>query len=119
LGEGTNENTVEFVYNCIMGKLTIAALDAVTSMVHFKMKYPNKDGEVVTIPADLDKSNRFHRVLQKSSALESASIFKGVVTGNTDTPMLQVFDFNVVDFDVCHEEKNYKGERDQETSLPL
>lgn len=110
LGEGTNENTVEtltlflvvpvtFVYNYIMGKLTIAALDAITFMVHFKMKYPNKDGEVVTIHADLDKINRCYRVLQKSSALESASIFKGVVIGNIDTPLLQVFDCNVAEFE--------------------
>ncbi|MCI23375.1 hypothetical protein A2U01_0044554, partial [Trifolium medium] len=37
------------VYNCILGRPTLAALGAVPSTVHLKMKYHNDEDGVVTI----------------------------------------------------------------------
>jgi len=46
------------VYNCILGRPTLAALDAITSTVHMKMKYHGDNEEVVTIHADLSSANK-------------------------------------------------------------
>lgn len=62
------------VYTCILGRPTLAALDAVTSMVHLKMKYHNKNGDVTTIYADLKGGTKCHKVLGKLPAPQSTSV---------------------------------------------
>ena len=66
-GEEMDERTVEAssflvisvisIDNCILGRPTLAALDAVTSTIHLKMKYHNKNGEIY---ADLKGAARCH-----------------------------------------------------------
>ena len=68
-GEERDERTVETpflvipvvsIYNYILISPTLAALDAVTSTVHLKMKYHNNDGDIATIYADLKAAERCH-----------------------------------------------------------
>jgi hypothetical protein len=56
---------VTSVYNCILACPTLAALDAVTSTIHLKMKYHGDNGEVFTIHADLDSANRCYKAFQR------------------------------------------------------
>lgn len=62
-GEGAGEQMVEisflvvplvFVYNCILGHPTLAALDIVTSTIHLRVKYHGLMGDMITIQADID-----------------------------------------------------------------
>lgn len=45
------------VYNSILGRPTLAALDVVALTVHLKMKYNGDNGEVVTIHTNLSSAN--------------------------------------------------------------
>lgn len=65
-GEGDNKCSVESlfmvilcksIYNCILGRPTIASLYVVTSTVHLKMRYHNNKGEVITIHGELGGAN--------------------------------------------------------------
>ena len=48
----------DYDYNCIIGRPTLAALGAVTSTVHLKMRFHLDDGEVATISADMEAVKR-------------------------------------------------------------
>lgn len=66
------------IYNCILGRPTLAALDAVTSMVHLKMKCHNRNGDVATIYAHLKAAEaRCHKTWGKLPAPQSSSILEG------------------------------------------
>ncbi|GAU40449.1 hypothetical protein TSUD_397690 [Trifolium subterraneum] len=42
------------LYNCIIGRPTLAELFAVSSTIHLKLKYYTKDGQVATINGDIE-----------------------------------------------------------------
>ncbi|XP_058754185.1 uncharacterized protein LOC131627358 [Vicia villosa] len=46
------------LYNCIIGRPTLAKLTAVPSTVHLKMKFYTKRGRVATVNADIEASRR-------------------------------------------------------------
>ncbi|GAU40198.1 hypothetical protein TSUD_375060 [Trifolium subterraneum] len=46
------------LYNCIIGRPTLAELFAVSSTIHLKMKYYTKDGQVATINGDIEAARR-------------------------------------------------------------
>ncbi|MCI96854.1 hypothetical protein A2U01_0118154, partial [Trifolium medium] len=46
---------------------TLAALGAVTSTMHLKMKYHNDEDEVVTIEADMVGAKKCHQNIQKAT----------------------------------------------------
>src|SRR3954469_11348628 len=46
------------LYNCIIGRPTLAELTAVPSTVHLKMKFYTKRGRVVTVNADIEAARR-------------------------------------------------------------
>ncbi|MCI41822.1 hypothetical protein A2U01_0063056 [Trifolium medium] len=50
-----------------MGRPTLAALGAVPSMVHLKMKYHNDEDGVVTIEADMVGARKCHQNIQKAA----------------------------------------------------
>ena len=62
------------IYNCVLGRPTLAVLDAVTSTDHLKMKYHNKSGDVATIHADLKGAKMCHKAWGKLPAPQSVSI---------------------------------------------
>ncbi|MCI55197.1 hypothetical protein A2U01_0076447, partial [Trifolium medium] len=51
----------------ILGRPTLAALGAVPSMIHLKMKYHNDEDEVVTIEANMVGAKRCHQGMQKAT----------------------------------------------------
>jgi hypothetical protein len=55
----------ESVYNCILGRPTLASLGAVPSMVHLKMKYNNEKNKVVTIEAHISVAKKCYQSMQK------------------------------------------------------
>ncbi|MCH81098.1 hypothetical protein A2U01_0001877 [Trifolium medium] len=61
------------VYNCILGRLTLATLGAVPSTVHLKMKYHNDEDEVVTIEADMVGAKKCHHNIQKAANTKSTT----------------------------------------------
>ena len=86
-GEEMDERTIETpflvipvvsIYNYIIGRSTLVALDTVTSMVHLKMKYHNNNRDMVTIYTDLKAAERCHQAWQKLPAPQSASIVEGL-----------------------------------------
>ncbi|GAU16452.1 hypothetical protein TSUD_118010 [Trifolium subterraneum] len=46
------------LYNCIIGRSTLAELFAVSSTIHLKLKYYTKDGQVATINGDIEAARR-------------------------------------------------------------
>ncbi|GAU36139.1 hypothetical protein TSUD_316680 [Trifolium subterraneum] len=46
------------LYNCIIGRPTLAELFAVSSTIHLKLKYYTKDGQVATINGDIEAARR-------------------------------------------------------------
>lgn len=106
------------IYNCILGCPTLAALDAVMSTDHLKMKYHNKSGEIVTIHADLNDAKRCHKAWGKLPALQYALILKGTVEP-TSIPRLPMLNCNNTNLDARQGEKHLKNEKGQEMEFPL
>lgn len=126
-GKGMDERTVEAsflvilvvsVYNYILGRLTQAALNAVTSTVRLKMKYHNKRGDVVTIHTDLNIAKRCHKEWEKLPALQSTTILKRTEE-LTGIPWHLTPNYNNVELDVRQKEKHPRGEKGQEMPVPL
>ncbi|MCI11018.1 hypothetical protein A2U01_0032117, partial [Trifolium medium] len=46
------------LYNCIIGRTTLAELFVVSSTIHLKLKYYTKDGQVATINGDIIAARR-------------------------------------------------------------
>ncbi|GAU42637.1 hypothetical protein TSUD_398420 [Trifolium subterraneum] len=46
------------LYNCIVGRPTLAELFAVSSTIHLKLKYYTKDGQVTTINGDIEAASK-------------------------------------------------------------
>lgn len=53
-------------YQCIIGRLTLGRLGAVTSTVHLKMKFYSLDNEIVTLKADLDAVRKCYYLSTKN-----------------------------------------------------
>ncbi|MCI09265.1 hypothetical protein A2U01_0030349, partial [Trifolium medium] len=71
------------VYNCILGRPTLAALGAVPSTVHMKMKYHNDKGEVVTIEADMVRAKKCHQTMQKVDKATTVIVTKQAHTNGS------------------------------------
>ncbi|GAU28915.1 hypothetical protein TSUD_59270, partial [Trifolium subterraneum] len=54
------------LYNCIIGRPTLAELFAVSSTIHLKLKYYTKDGRVATINGDIEADRRCFEVASKN-----------------------------------------------------
>lgn len=65
------------IYNCILGRPTLAALDVATTTVHLKMKYHNRNRDVATLYVDLKVAARCHRSWGKLPTPQSVSIMEG------------------------------------------
>jgi hypothetical protein len=85
------------VYNCILGRTTLAALGAVPSTVHLKMKYHGKNDQVVTIWADLVGAKRCHKALKK--AVDAELIQRVDVPKQVTPSRSQSMDVTVARFD--------------------
>ncbi|MCI51415.1 hypothetical protein A2U01_0072659, partial [Trifolium medium] len=46
------------LYNCIIGRTTLAGLFAVSSTIHLKMKYYTNNGHVATVNGDIAAARR-------------------------------------------------------------
>ncbi|XP_058761332.1 uncharacterized protein LOC131634722 [Vicia villosa] len=57
------------LYNCIIGRPTLAKLTAVPSTVHLKMKFYTKRGRVATINADIEAARRIFDASMKGLQL--------------------------------------------------
>ncbi|MCI36054.1 hypothetical protein A2U01_0057276, partial [Trifolium medium] len=62
---------------------TLAALGAVPSTVHMKMKYHNEKGEVVTIEADMVGANKCHQTMQKADKATTGTMTKQAYTSGS------------------------------------
>ncbi|GAU41894.1 hypothetical protein TSUD_170050 [Trifolium subterraneum] len=54
------------LYNCIIGRPTLAELFAVSSTIHLKLKYYTKDGQVATINGDIEAAWRCFEAASKN-----------------------------------------------------
>ncbi|GAU12961.1 hypothetical protein TSUD_191520 [Trifolium subterraneum] len=54
------------LYNCIIGRPTLAELFAVSSTIHLKLKYYTKDGQVATINGDIEATRRCFEAASKN-----------------------------------------------------
>ncbi|GAU42817.1 hypothetical protein TSUD_288450 [Trifolium subterraneum] len=54
------------LYNCIIGRPTLAKLFAVSSTIHLKLKYYTKDGQVATINGDIEAARRCFEAASKN-----------------------------------------------------
>ncbi|GAU34822.1 hypothetical protein TSUD_394480 [Trifolium subterraneum] len=54
------------LYNCIIGRPTLAELFAVSSTIHLKLKYYTKDGQVATINGDKEAARRCFEAASKN-----------------------------------------------------
>ncbi|GAU39237.1 hypothetical protein TSUD_396840 [Trifolium subterraneum] len=54
------------LYNCIIGRPTLAELFAVSSTIHLKLKYYTKDGRVATINGDIEAARRCFEATSKN-----------------------------------------------------
>ncbi|GAU51522.1 hypothetical protein TSUD_140370 [Trifolium subterraneum] len=54
------------LYNCIIGRPTLAELFAVSSTIHLKLKYYTKDGQVATINGDIEAARRCFEAASKN-----------------------------------------------------
>ncbi|GAU46144.1 hypothetical protein TSUD_401460 [Trifolium subterraneum] len=54
------------LYNCIIGRPTLAELFAVSSTIHLKLKYYTKDGQVATINGDIEAVRRCFEAAYKN-----------------------------------------------------
>ncbi|GAU40231.1 hypothetical protein TSUD_270310 [Trifolium subterraneum] len=54
------------LYNCIIGRPTLAELFAVSSTIHLKLKYYTKDGQVATINGDIEAARRCFKAASKN-----------------------------------------------------
>ncbi|GAU42123.1 hypothetical protein TSUD_350970 [Trifolium subterraneum] len=54
------------LYNCIIGRPTLAELFAVSSTIHLKLKYYTKDGQVATINGDIEVARRCFEAASKN-----------------------------------------------------
>ncbi|GAU51417.1 hypothetical protein TSUD_88720 [Trifolium subterraneum] len=54
------------MYNCIIGRPTLAELFAVSSTIHLKLKYYTKDGQVATINGDIEAARRCFEAASKN-----------------------------------------------------
>ncbi|GAU41009.1 hypothetical protein TSUD_178480 [Trifolium subterraneum] len=54
------------LYNCIIGRPTLAELFAVSSTIHLKLKYYTKDGQVATINGDIESARRCFEAASKN-----------------------------------------------------
>ncbi|GAU10242.1 hypothetical protein TSUD_421550, partial [Trifolium subterraneum] len=54
------------LYNCIIGRPTLAELFAVSSTIHLKLKYYTKDGQVATINGDIEAVRRCFEAASKN-----------------------------------------------------
>ncbi|GAU17189.1 hypothetical protein TSUD_178190 [Trifolium subterraneum] len=54
------------LYNCIIGRRTLAELFAISSTIHLKMKYYTKNGQVATINGDIDAARRCFEAAAKN-----------------------------------------------------
>src|SRR6266487_3749988 len=54
------------LYNCIIGRPTLAELFAVSSTIHLKLKYYTKDGRVATINGDIEAVRRCFEAASKN-----------------------------------------------------
>jgi len=65
------------IYNCILERPTLAALDAISSTVHLKIMYHNRNRDVATIYADLKGAARCYKAWGKLLAPQSVSVLEG------------------------------------------
>ncbi|GAU35488.1 hypothetical protein TSUD_384430 [Trifolium subterraneum] len=54
------------LYNCLIGRPTLAELFAVSSTIHLKLKYYTKDGQVATINGDIEAARRCFEAASKN-----------------------------------------------------
>ncbi|GAU26993.1 hypothetical protein TSUD_290450 [Trifolium subterraneum] len=54
------------LYNCIIGRPTLAELFAVSSTIHLKLKYYTKDGQVATINGEIEAARRCFEAASKN-----------------------------------------------------
>ncbi|MCI57857.1 hypothetical protein A2U01_0079108, partial [Trifolium medium] len=54
------------LYNCIIGRTTLAELFVVSSTSHLKLKYYTKDGQVATINGDIAAARRCFEAAAKN-----------------------------------------------------
>ncbi|MCI45243.1 hypothetical protein A2U01_0066482, partial [Trifolium medium] len=54
------------LYNCIIGRTTLAELYALSSTVHLKMKYYTQDDQVATINGDIAAARRCFKAAAKN-----------------------------------------------------
>ncbi|GAU38385.1 hypothetical protein TSUD_147530 [Trifolium subterraneum] len=54
------------LYNCIVGRPTLAELFAVSSTIHLKLKYYTKEGQVATINGDIEAARRCFEAASKN-----------------------------------------------------
>ncbi|PNX60253.1 hypothetical protein L195_g060094, partial [Trifolium pratense] len=54
------------LYNCIIGRTTLAELYAVSSTIHLKMKYYTQDDQVATINGDIAAARRCFEAAAKN-----------------------------------------------------
>ncbi|GAU38515.1 hypothetical protein TSUD_396320 [Trifolium subterraneum] len=54
------------LYNCIIGRPTLAELFAVSSTIHLKLKYYTKDGRVATINGNIEAARRCFQAASKN-----------------------------------------------------
>ncbi|GAU40562.1 hypothetical protein TSUD_35790 [Trifolium subterraneum] len=96
------------LYNCIIGRPTLAELFAVSSTIHLKLKYYTKDGQVATINGDIKAARRCFEAASKN--------LNSVVTPKkkkTEAKLPGVNSINIED-GVELDARTYKKERKQE-----
>jgi hypothetical protein len=120
-GEASKQVRVKFLvvdcsslYQCIIGRTTLAELVAVPSTVHLKMKYYTSSGKVATIYGDIEAARRCFEAASKGSAAvnnkPSRKEKSGTSKSTADRPKLPA-DIRSVDLDSRFSKREHKEEK--------
>jgi hypothetical protein len=103
------------LYQCIIGRTTLADLVVVPSTVHLKMKYYTSSGKVATIHGDIEAARRCFEAASRGSAVVNNKPRKKGEKSSTskstaDRPKLPA-DVSSVDLDSRFSKREYKDEK--------
>ncbi|GAU45610.1 hypothetical protein TSUD_301880 [Trifolium subterraneum] len=94
------------LYNCIIGRPTLAELFAVSSTIHLKLKYYTKDGRVATINGDIEAARQCFQAASKN--------LNSVVTPKKKKEETKLSGVNSIRDEVELDARTSKKERKQE-----
>ncbi|WJX89707.1 hypothetical protein P8452_71681 [Trifolium repens] len=99
------------LYNCIIGRTTLADLFAVSSTIHLKMKYYTIDGKVTTFNGDIAAARRCFDVAEKN--MNTLATPKKMKTEHKMPAVNAVGGKDIVDLDARITKKERREEKKQ------